>query len=61
MKSKTIEKVKTYEAKGFREKFLGLDNPMQLLFKSNSDHFFCLKIFKNAVFEFFTIIAPLSV
>lgn len=44
MKSKTIEKVKTYEAKGFREKFLGLDNPMQLLFKSNSDHFFCLKM-----------------
>ncbi|WP_083694215.1 helix-turn-helix domain-containing protein [[Flexibacter] sp. ATCC 35103] len=44
MKSKTIEKVKTYEAKGFRDKFLGEDNPMQLLFKSNSDHFFCLKM-----------------
>lgn len=43
MKTKTVEKVKTYEAKGFREKFLGEDNPMQLLFRSNSDHFFCLK------------------
>ncbi|WP_281232022.1 helix-turn-helix domain-containing protein [Flavobacterium gelatinilyticum] len=43
MKTKTIEKIKTYEAKGFREKFLGEDNPMHLLFKSNSDHFFCLK------------------
>lgn len=43
MKSKPIEKIKTYEAKGFREKFLGEDNPMHLLFKSNSDHFFCLK------------------
>ena len=44
MKSKTAEKVKTYEAKGFRERFLGEDNPMHLLFKSNSDHFFCLKM-----------------
>jgi len=43
MKSNTAEKIKTYEAKGFREKFLGEDNPMHLLFKSNSDHFFCLK------------------
>lgn len=43
MKTKTAEKIKTYEAKGFREKFLGEDNPMHLLFKSNSDHFFCLK------------------
>ncbi|WP_035108374.1 helix-turn-helix domain-containing protein [Flavobacterium denitrificans] len=43
MKSKPAEKIKTYEAKGFREKFLGKDNPMHLLFKSNSDHFFCLK------------------
>jgi AraC family transcriptional activator of pobA len=43
MKAKIIEKIKTYEAKGFREKFLGEDNPMHLLFKSNSDHFFCLK------------------
>ncbi|MEN2402908.1 helix-turn-helix domain-containing protein [Flavobacterium sp. MC2016-06] len=43
MKNKTAEKVKTYDAKGFREKFLGLDNPMHLLFKSDSDHFFCLK------------------
>lgn len=44
MKSKTVEKVKTYEAKGFREKFLGEDNPVHLLFKSNSDHFFCLQM-----------------
>jgi AraC family transcriptional activator of pobA len=44
MKSKGDEKVKTYEAKGFREKFLGAGNPMHLLFKSNSDHFFCLKM-----------------
>lgn len=44
MKSKTIEKIKTYGAQGFREKFLGLENPMLLLFKSNSDHFFCLKM-----------------
>lgn len=43
MKAKTVEKIKTYEAKGFREKFLGEDNPIHLLFKSNSDHFFCLK------------------
>ncbi|WP_264553583.1 AraC family transcriptional regulator [Flavobacterium sp. N2038] len=43
MKTKIAEKIKTYEAKGFREKFLGEDNPMHLLFKSNSDHFFCLK------------------
>lgn len=43
MKTKSAEKIKTYEAKGFREKFLGEDNPMHLLFKSNSDHFFCLK------------------
>ncbi|WP_133525346.1 helix-turn-helix domain-containing protein [Flavobacterium sp. 245] len=43
MKSMLGEKIKTYEAKGFREKFLGEDNPMHLLFKSNSDHFFCLK------------------
>lgn len=44
MKNKPAEKVKTYEAKGFRERFLGEDNPMHLLFKSNSDHFFCLKM-----------------
>lgn len=44
MTAKTSENVKTYGAKGFREKFLGLENPMQLLFKSNSDHFFCLKM-----------------
>ncbi|WP_238160910.1 helix-turn-helix domain-containing protein [Flavobacterium cupreum] len=41
---KTAEKVKTYELKGFREKFLGSENPLQQLFKSNSDHFFCLKL-----------------
>ena len=44
MKNKPAEKVKTYEPKGFREKFLGEDNPIHLLFKSNSDHFFCLEI-----------------
>ena len=44
MKVKSNEEVKTYEAKGFRECFLGEDNPMHLLFKSNSDHFFCLKM-----------------
>lgn len=43
MKNKTVEKVKTYEPKGFREKFLGSENPIHLFFKSNSDHFFCLK------------------
>ncbi|KUJ63906.1 DNA-binding protein [Flavobacteriaceae bacterium CRH] len=44
MKTKPDEKVKTYGAKGFRERFLGEENPMHLLFKSNSDHFFCLKM-----------------
>lgn len=44
MKQKTVEKVKTYGTKGFRERFLGEENPMHLLFKSNSDHFFCLKM-----------------
>lgn len=44
MKAKTIEKIKTYSPTGFREKFLGQDNPIHLLFKSNSDHFFCLEI-----------------
>lgn len=44
MKTKTDEKVKTYSPQGFREKFLGGDNPIHLLFKSNSDHFFCLEI-----------------
>jgi AraC-like DNA-binding protein/mannose-6-phosphate isomerase-like protein (cupin superfamily) len=44
MKTKTVEKVKTYEARMFREQFLGKENPMHLLFKSNSDHFFCLKM-----------------
>jgi len=44
MKKQVDEKIRTYGAKGFRERFLGEENPMQLLFKSNSDHFFCLKI-----------------
>ncbi|WP_029272256.1 AraC family transcriptional regulator [Flavobacterium sp. KJJ] len=44
MKDKTAEKVKTYGAKGFREKFLGLDNPANQLFTSNSERFFCLKM-----------------
>ncbi|SHM57350.1 helix-turn-helix domain-containing protein [Flavobacterium saccharophilum] len=44
MKKQVGEKIRTYGAKGFRERFLGEENPMQLLFKSNSDHFFCLKI-----------------
>ena len=44
MKKQATEKVKTYEPKGFRERFLGEENPIHLLFKSNSDHFFCLKI-----------------
>ncbi|MFW0738885.1 helix-turn-helix domain-containing protein [Flavobacterium sp. T12S277] len=43
MKNKTAGTIKTYGAKGFREKFLGPENPIQLLFRSNSDHFFCLK------------------
>lgn len=44
MKTKPAEKIKTYGPKEFREKFLGEDNPIHLLFKSNSDHFFCLEI-----------------
>ncbi len=44
MKTKTVEKIKTYGPSGFREKFLGEDNPIHLLFKPNSDHFFCLEI-----------------
>lgn len=44
MKNKSAEKIKTYSPTGFREKFLGEDNPIHLLFKSNSDHFFCLEI-----------------
>jgi AraC family transcriptional activator of pobA len=42
MKRKTEQKVKTYGAQGFREEFIGKESPMLLLFKSNSDHFFCL-------------------
>lgn len=44
MKNQANEKIKTYGPKGFRERFLGEENPMHLLFKSNSDHFFCLKV-----------------
>jgi len=44
MKTKTVENVKTYGAKSFRDKFLGEENPIHLLFNSNSDHFFCLEI-----------------
>ena len=44
MKTKPAEKIKTYSPTGFREKFLGEDNPIHLLFKSDSDHFFCLEI-----------------
>lgn len=44
MEATTHEKIKTYGAKGFREKFLGIENPIHELFKTNSDHFFCLKI-----------------
>lgn len=44
MSAKTTEKIKTYNPSRFREKFLGEDNPIHLLFKSNSDHFFCLEI-----------------
>lgn len=52
MKNQAREKVKTYEAKGFRERFLGEENPMHLLFKSNSDHFFCLKMQKIMQLQF---------
>lgn len=44
MKKSKAEKIKTYSPTGFREKFLGDDNPIHLLFKSDSDHFFCLEI-----------------
>ncbi|MFB9077183.1 helix-turn-helix domain-containing protein [Flavobacterium procerum] len=44
MKTRKPEKVETYSPLRFREKFLGEDNPIHLLFKSNSDHFFCLEI-----------------
>lgn len=44
MTVKTAEKVTTYGAKGFRDKFLGLENPIHQLFKPNLDHFFCLKM-----------------
>ncbi len=41
---KTTEKVKTYSPQGFRDRFLEIDNSKDYLFKSNSDHFFCLKL-----------------
>lgn len=44
METTLNEEIKTYGAKGFRDKFLGLENPTHQLFKTNSDHFFCLKI-----------------
>ncbi|MDR7372026.1 helix-turn-helix domain-containing protein [Flavobacterium aquidurense] len=44
MRNQANEKIKTYGSKGFRDRFLGEENPMHLLFKSNSDHFFCLKV-----------------
>ncbi|WP_202701498.1 AraC family transcriptional regulator [Flavobacterium sp. UGB4466] len=44
MKSNANGEIKTYGAKVFREKFLGQENPMHLLFKSSSDHFFCLEM-----------------
>ena len=53
MKSKTEQKVKTYGAQGFREEFLGKENPMLLLFKSNSDHFFCLKMEEMMRLQYF--------
>jgi AraC family transcriptional activator of pobA len=40
----TTEKVKTYGSKGFREKFLGAQNPVHQFFKSKSERFFCLKL-----------------
>jgi AraC family transcriptional activator of pobA len=41
---KTTEKVKTYSSQGFRDRFLENDNSKDHLFKSNSEHFFCLKL-----------------
>jgi AraC-like DNA-binding protein/mannose-6-phosphate isomerase-like protein (cupin superfamily) len=40
----TTEKVKTYSPQDFRNKFLEIDNFKDSLFKSNSEHFFCLKL-----------------
>lgn len=41
---KTTGKVKTYSPQGFRDRFLENDNSKDYLFKSNSEHFFCLKL-----------------
>jgi AraC family transcriptional activator of pobA len=40
----TTEKVKTYSLHGFRDKFLENNSSKDSLFKSNSEHFFCLKL-----------------
>jgi AraC family transcriptional activator of pobA len=40
----TTEKVKTYSPQGFRDKFLENNSSKDSLFKSNSEHFFCLKL-----------------
>jgi AraC family transcriptional activator of pobA len=40
----TTENVKTYSPQGFRDKFLENDSSKDSLFKSNSEHFFCLKL-----------------
>lgn len=44
MKAKKEEDIKTYGAKDFRDKFLESENTIEHLFKSNSEHFFCLRI-----------------
>lgn len=44
MKTTVNEPVKTYNPEGFREKFLGRENPIHHLFRANADHFFCLRI-----------------
>ncbi|WP_163406898.1 helix-turn-helix domain-containing protein [Flavobacterium ajazii] len=41
---KTNQKIKTYESKDFRDKFLVNEAIVDDLFKFNSDHFFCLKL-----------------
>jgi AraC family transcriptional activator of pobA len=40
----TTEKIKTYSPQGFRDEFLENDSSKDSLFKSNSEHFFCLKL-----------------
>lgn len=44
MKAKKEEDIKTYDSKGFRDKFFESENTISHFFKSNSEHFFCLKI-----------------